>query len=182
MTPLPPSTWTPVLIVPLILFAIYRRFRRNFGRQPMRPGRMKTRIAVLAVVGVLILFPALLSPRLAAGAVVGLLGGAALAIAGLRLTRFETDSEGRRWYTPHGYIGIAISLVLLGRLIYRFLVIYPALHASAGPGRGAFPLAGYQRSPLTLALLAAVIAYYVVYLIGVLRAPNWSRTQPTIPP
>ena len=182
MTPLPPSAYTPVLIVPLILFAIYRRFRRNFGRQPLRPARMKTRIAILAGVGALILLPALISPRLAAGAVAGLFGGVALAMAGLRLTRFETDSDGRRWYTPHGYIGIAISLVLLGRLIYRFLVVYPALHASANPGSGAFPLAGYQRSPLTLALLAAVISYYVVYLIGVLRTSNRPGTQPTIAP
>ncbi|MGA8277870.1 MAG: DUF1453 domain-containing protein [Rhodanobacteraceae bacterium] len=174
-----PTAHAPILVVPLILFAIYRRVRRNFGRQPVRPGRMKTRIVLFAVIGLLVLLPAFLSPRLAGAAAIGLLAGAFLAVAGLHLTHFETDPDGHRWYTPHGYIGVAISLVLLGRLLYRFLVIYPTLQAGARAG-GAYPIAAYQRSPLTLALLAAVVAYYVVYLVGVLLRSARTSTSPTI--
>jgi len=41
----------PLLFAALVVFAVYRRFRRSFGRQPLRPGRMSVRIALLAVVG-----------------------------------------------------------------------------------------------------------------------------------
>ena len=35
----------------LLLFLIYRRFRRNFGQQPLRPARMRVRLGLLLVVG-----------------------------------------------------------------------------------------------------------------------------------
>lgn len=34
----------PFLAAPLVLFVIYRRFRRSFGQQPLRPLRMQVRI------------------------------------------------------------------------------------------------------------------------------------------
>ncbi len=100
----------------------------------------------------------------------GLAGGVALALPGLKLTRFETTPQGR-FYTPHGGIGLALSALLIGRLAYRFVVIWPELQAAHGAG--ADPFASFQRSPLTLAMFALLIGYYVVYNAGVLiRSAN----------
>jgi hypothetical protein len=41
----------PFLVSALVVFAIYRRFRRSFGRQLLRPRRMTVRIVLLGVVG-----------------------------------------------------------------------------------------------------------------------------------
>ena len=43
----------------------------------------------------------------------------ALGILGLRLTRFETTGEGML-YTPSAHLGIALSTLLVGRIVYRF--------------------------------------------------------------
>ena len=49
----------------------------------------------------------------------GILLGAILGIFGLRLTKFETTDEGH-FYIPNVYIGSALSLLLVGRIIYHF--------------------------------------------------------------
>src|SRR5258708_23904121 len=41
----------PFLFAALIVFAIYRRFRRSFGRQLLRPGRLIFRIVLIAAGG-----------------------------------------------------------------------------------------------------------------------------------
>jgi len=57
--------------------------------------------------------------------------------------------------------------LLLSRIAYRFLVVYPAAHAAAQADRN--PFAAYQKSPLTLAILGVVIGYYLLYYAGVLN-------------
>jgi cytochrome b561 len=114
------------------------------------------------------------SPELLEGLIGGLLCGAALAYLGLRHTRFEVTTEGR-FYTPHTYIGLAVMLLFLGRLAYRFLYL------SIGTG-GTFAAdpsaaAAYQRSPLTLGVFGVLVGYYVLYYAGILL-----RTRASAPP
>ena len=45
--------WGSALTAALVLFIIYRRFRRNFGRQQLRPKRMIVRMTIFAIIGVL---------------------------------------------------------------------------------------------------------------------------------
>jgi cytochrome b561 len=156
----------PAAIAMLVAFALYRRFRRLFGRQPVQPKRMKLRVGFLLLLGAFLLLRGFLHPQVALAMAGGAVLGAALAWLGLRLTLFDATAEGN-FYTPHSGIGIAISLLLLGRLAYRFIIVYPQLqdaHAASGD-----PFAGLQSNPLTAATFALVIAYYAVYLIGVLR-------------
>lgn len=159
-----PSRITPFLFGALIAFTIYRRVRRNIGRQQLEPGRLKTRIAMFAVIGSLILLTSLRDAALVGAMAAGLAGGAALAGFGLRHTRFEATAEGR-WYTPHTYIGAFVSALFLGRIAYRFIVLYSTSHAMAA---GSDPFAGYQKSPLTLAIFGVLVGYYVAYYAGVL--------------
>lgn len=151
----------------LVVAALYvRRMRRLFGRQRVQPARMKFRIAFLLVAGALLALRGMVHLDQAAAAMaVGLAGGIALALLGLKLTRFESTSEGS-FYTPHSGIGLALSALLIGRLLYRFVVIFPQLQAAHGAG--ADPFSSFQRSPLTLAMFGLLIGYYVAYYAGVL--------------
>lgn len=160
-----PKLITPILIVALVAWTMYRRVRRTIGRQAVSPVRMQWRIGILGLVGAMFLFTSLRDMNLLGAMAAGLAGGAALAWFGLRHTKFEATAEGH-FYTPHTYIGLAVSALLLGRIAYRFLAVYPAMHAAAQTD--ANPFAAYQKSPLTLAIFGVLVGYYVAYYIGVL--------------
>lgn len=157
----------PAALALLVVAALYyRRMRRLFGRQPVQPARMKFRIVFLLIVGALLLSRGIAHAHDAAAVMAAGLGtGVALALLGLKLTRFETTPQGR-FYTPHGGIGLALSALLLGRLAYRFVVLWPQLQAAHGAG--ADPFSSFQYSPLTLGLFALLIGYYVAYYAGIL--------------
>jgi hypothetical protein len=163
-------------IAALVAFALYRRFRRLFGRQALQPARLKTRVVVLAIVAGLFALRGLHSPNIAAAMLGGGALGAALAYFGIRLTRFEVTPTGI-FYTPSGYIGIVLSALLLSRLAYRFVVLYPSFQAAnAQTGN---PFAMYQSSPLTVALLGIVIGYYMAYCVGlILRGASLREERP----
>src|SRR6185437_2704735 len=165
-----PQALSLAVSLPLIVLLYYRRFRRSFGRQPVQPARMITRVVILCVIGALLLAGSAAKPMLFAADAGGLIAGIALGLWGLRLTRFEREPDGVH-YIPHSWFGIAIAALLLGRLAYRFTVLWPAMQA-AQAGAQAPP---YPRSPLTLALFGLLVGYYACYYIGVLRV---ARKQP----
>jgi hypothetical protein len=156
---------TAVLTGALVLWVLYRRVRRNIGRQPVTPVRMQFRMGVLVVVGLLLAIPAARDVNLLAGLLAGTVGGVALGWFGLRHTRFERTDQGV-FYTPHTYIGLAVSALLLSRLVYRFFIVYPTMQAASQADQN--PFAAFQRSPLTLAIFGVLIGYYVFYYAGVL--------------
>lgn len=166
----------PILMGALVLFAIYRRVRRNIGRQRVSAGRMQFRIGLLCVVGALIAFAATRDMNLLGALLAGVAIGAALGWLGLRMTKFETTAQGS-FYTPHTYIGLIVSALLLGRIAYRFLAVYPSMHAAAQSNQN--PFAAYQRSPLTLAIFGVVVGYYILYYIGVLQTSRRLSSNPT---
>lgn len=154
----------PILIAALIGLRVYMRMRRSFGRQRVQPRRMTVRIAIFAILSVLLVI-------LTRGNVVmlaALLGGggcgAALGHLGLRHTRFESTPEGR-FYTPHTYIGVTLTVLFLARIAYDFLVVYHGAPPSPEDGQAGLP----PESPLTLAVSGAFIAYYLTYYVGILR-------------
>ena len=164
---------TFILVTAFVLWAIYRRVRRNIGRQPVTATRMQVRIVILA--GVLLLFAAraVHSAELGGALLAGLVAGAALGYVGLRHTKFETTPEGS-FYTPHTYIGVSVSALLIARIVYRLVVdVYPAAHAAVQAN--ADPFASYQKSPLTLAIFGVVVGYYVLYYMGILTKSRDAR-------
>jgi hypothetical protein len=160
----------------LIIFVLYRRFRRLFGRQPLQPTRIKVRIAVLSLLTLLLVVRSFHFTNIAAAGFVGFAAGLALAYVGLRLTRFDI-MPGGIFYTPNGYIGAVLSVLLLSRIAYRFQVLYPAMQAAEA--NDASPFAAFQRSPLTFALFGIVIGYYLAYCVGLLMRSAALRAQPT---
>jgi hypothetical protein len=149
----------------LVLLALYRRFRRLFGRQLLRPARMRVRVGILSVVGLALAARALHSPALAMAGLAGLAAGASFGYVGLRLTRLDVMPAGV-FYTPNGYLGAIVSALLLGRLVYRFQILYPGVEAARAASGN--PFAGMQGSPLTTALFGVVIGYYIAYYAGLL--------------
>lgn len=155
--------WVFALIIPL---ALYRRFRRTFGRQLLRPRRMIVRIAIF------LLLAAALALRMQNDALQELGGGlvgAALALWGASRTRFATV-DAQRYYIPHTHTGIAVSLLFVGRLVYRLTQSSGVLVAAGGAGGTAAstePLAAVQ-GPLTVGIFFVLIGYYVCYYSWVL--------------
>jgi hypothetical protein len=174
-----PKLITPILIGALVVWGIARRLRRTFGRQPVQPVRIWLRIAILTVVGGLIIATSVTrGVEMLEAVVVGLACGLALAYLGLRHTRFEVTAEGR-FYTPHTYIGLAVTLLLVGRLAYRFLYLSNGANGmfAADPGAAA----AYQRSPLTVGIFAVLVGYYVLFYAGVLLKTRAAALPPASP-
>lgn len=154
-------------IAALVMFAIYRRVRRNFGRQPIRPKRTWARVAIFVVLTLVVALSTVRDVRVGEGLLGGLLGGAALGLLGLRLTRFDISGQ-RDFYTPDPWLGLALTALLLGRLIYRFMVMYPAMQSAIQEAQSGAAFGQIQRSPLTLALFGLLFGYYICYFAGIL--------------
>lgn len=155
-----------IFMIAVVCFAIYRRVRRNIGRQPYQPNRMRVRMAIFGVVGAIALLFSFRNIDVVGAMVAGLVGGAALGIFGVRHTKFETTPQGQ-FYTPHTYIGLFVTLLLLGRIAYRFIFVLPTMQAAAQVN--ANPYASFQKSPLTMAIFGIVIGYYIAYYAAVIR-------------
>jgi hypothetical protein len=161
----------PFLIAALAVFIIYRRLRRSFGQQQLRPVRMQVRIVVLLIVGCLLLPAAWRSTEFLSAVLAGVAAGVALALWGAARTRFLKIDQ-QLYYVPHTYTGIAVSLLFLGRFVYRFVQVYTGTQAVNAAGldsaNPAFASASMLRSPLTVGLFFVVAGYYVCYYSVVL--------------
>jgi hypothetical protein len=155
------------VLVPLVAWRIYKRIRRNIGRQRSRLWRHWAGTVLCPLLLALIALGAMRSVDAELALAGGIIAGVALAAWGLRLTRFEREGGGF-FYTPNPYLGVGLSLLLVGRIVYRFFELYQ-LHGhfdAAAPDLG--------RSPLTLAMVGLVFGYYAIYSLGLLR---WRRRE-----
>jgi hypothetical protein len=151
--------FTTVLIIGVIAWSIYRRVRRNIGRQPLHPRRAIKSIIILCAISAVIVYTSLQNTNLLLGFSGGLLPGTLLGFAGLRLTRFETTDEGH-FYTPNTHIGIVLSILFVGRISYKFI-------ASGNAATAQNTTMPFQ-SPLTLFIFGLTVGYYIVYQTGIL--------------
>lgn len=157
-----PATLGLLVLIPILAWRAYARFRRMVGRQ--RLSRVRPWIT-------LVLFPALVLLLATASwgdaqrllwLPIGVAAGAALGVFGLRHTRFEPTPRGL-YYTPNAHLGIALSLLFAVRILYRLVEVY-LIHPGAP---GAAP--DFVRSPLTLAVFGLLAGYYIAYAIGLVR-------------
>jgi hypothetical protein len=158
-----PDNLVPTVLIFLVGWRVYGRFRRNIGPQLLKRRRMMVRIGIYAVLSLVLgVFSLVVVPRLAV--VGGLLGGLALGVPlglyGLHLTRFETRAEGH-FYTPNPYMGVGLSLLLAVRVGYRLVVF-------SGMADQTRPHPQLMQSPLTLFFFGLLAGYYMAYFSGVL--------------
>jgi hypothetical protein len=161
-----PKIIPPLLMGAFVIWAIYRRMRRTFGRQKVSEKRMWVRIGIFSFIGGIYLIASLRHTPLLGALLGGLVCGAALGYLGLRHTQFEVTPEGD-FYTPHTYIGLTVTALFLGRILYRFMALNVGAQNAAPADQN--PFAGYQSSPLTTAIFGVLVGYYLLYYLGVLR-------------
>jgi hypothetical protein len=163
--PLNPSLLVPIGVSALVLWRFYSRVRRMIGRQHLSNVRPWITVSIFPLILVLFAATAISQPAslLALGG--GTVIGVCLGIYGLRVTKFENTPQGL-FYTPSAHLGIALSLLLVGRILYRLVLVYSSTAVPAGP-----PV-NYATTPLTLLIFGTLAGYYVTYAIGLLR---WHR-------
>jgi len=155
-------------VVALIAWRVYSRIRRVIGRQRMSVKRAWIRIVLFPLVVALLAFSAFTHPEALGYLACGIAIGLALAVLGLRLTKYEVTGEGL-FYTPSAHLGIALSTLLIARIAYRF-----AVYGLPGAG-GAAPPPASTLTPLTLLLVGTLAGYYWTYAVGLLRWAARSR-------
>jgi hypothetical protein len=171
-----PSTIVLLALLPLVAWRIYMRFRRMIGRQRLSRVRPWITLAIFSTVLVLLAYAARAHAERLGWLAAGLAAGGLLAAYGLRLTRFEPTPQGL-FYTPNAYLGIALSLLFFGRLVYRVTEVY-AISTAASPTPSSF-----ASSPLTLATFGLIAGYYVTYAAGLMLWRNRElRVQPQAEP
>ena len=153
-------------VTAIVAFGVYRRVRRNIGRQTLTATRQYLRMTIFTVLCVVLAFIQPLHPAGVAYIASGLIVGAIVGWFALRHTGFEATPQGY-FYTPHLYIGIAVTALFIGRLLYRMVLLYDTA-SKAAPGMRPAP----DYNPLTLGILFLTASYYIVYCTGLLR---WLR-------
>jgi hypothetical protein len=157
------TTLTLVALIPLLVWRVVARVRRQIGRQ--RLSRVRPWIT-LTVFPLLLLWlgtaAATAGPGRLAWLLAGMVVGAALGRIGWRRTRLEVTPRGL-YYTPNLHLGIVVSLLFVGRVVYRLAELY-------GTPADAVPAFASSRS--TLAVFGLLAAYYVVFAIGLV---GWRR-------
>ena len=145
----------------VVAWRLYGRTRKLLQRQLFHPRRSRFNVIFFPSLVVVLLVTSYRSPLAVAAEIAGVLIGVGLAVYGLRLTKVEETSEGL-YYTPNAHIGIALSVLLAGRLAYRFYQLY-------GPAAASAPPADFTRSPLTLLIFGTLAGYYAWYASGLMR-------------
>lgn len=171
----PSTLLVPAGVAALIGWRLYSRVRRMVGRQRLSNVRPWLTVCLFPLLIVLLLVGTLAHPPAALGLVAGLGIGVALGFYGLRLTKFEQTPLGF-FYTPNAHLGIALSLLFIGRLLYRAVHLYAATGAVHG---GAM---AFGRSPLTLVIFGTLAGYYVTYAAGLLRRRRQVESSPIAGP
>lgn len=158
-----------LVVLPILAWIVWRRISRSFGRQPIRRKQMIVRIAVFSFIGCMLALSGLHKIELAEGLFGGVLIGGSVGLLGLRLTRFETDPVKGDCYVPNPWIGAALTVLLLGRLAWRLMVLLPLMrHSPAVAGADAMQSGSFTSSPLTMLVVGLLVGYYIVYCSGLL--------------
>ena len=156
------STITLLVLLPLIAWRVYSRFRRMVGRQRLSRIRPWVTLVIFPLLIGLLCFAAHAHVERLWWLAGGLGIGSLLGIYGLRKTRFEPTKKGL-FYTPNAHLGITLSLLFVGRVIYRLVEVY-AVTPDMPHGMDDF-----ARSSLTLAVFGLLAGYYISFAIGLVR-------------
>jgi hypothetical protein len=96
-------------------------------------------------------------------AVIGMAVGGVLALLGLMFTRWESRPEGL-FYTPSRWLACIIVFAIAARILYTW---WHATHHANGGGAAQHWVSDASGTQISLAIAAGLIAYYLLYSIGV---------------
>jgi hypothetical protein len=96
-------------------------------------------------------------------ALIGMAFGGILGLVGLAMTRWESQPEGL-FYTPSRWLALLVTLAIAARFVYGW---WRATHSGSPPSGDQHWLNAASGTQLSVAVAAGLIAYYLVYSIGV---------------
>ena len=152
----------------LLLLSPALRYRAGTARRQARGWVATINFTGLSISTALFLTGAGLTsiwvPRAFTYSVLGLLGGVALGLVGLRLSRWESAPHSLH-YTPNRWLVLGVTSIVTARLFYGFWRAWHTWRESPGDTSWlvAFGIAG------SMAAGAVVLGYYLAYWIGVRR-------------
>jgi hypothetical protein len=157
--------FAPVVLMPVSLVL---RYRAGVARRQARGWVTAINLGALALSTALFLTGAAVTslwvPHAFSYSLVGFLGGFALGIIGLWISRFERGPQALH-YTPNRWLVLAVTLLVTARVLYGFWRGYHTLRYGAGdtPWTSAFGVAG------SMSAGAVVLGYYLSYWMGLRR-------------
>jgi hypothetical protein len=163
-------------LVPLMAWRMYARIRRMIGRQRLSRIRPWVTLLIFPLLLGLLVLAARAHPDRLWFLGIGVAAGGALALFGLKKTRFERTPEGL-FYTPNAHLGIGLSLLLIGRVIYRLVDVFVFGHVPPPTEPNDFAI-----TPLTLGVVGLLAGYYIVYAAGLVRSRSALLRQPVVKP
>lgn len=169
-----------LIIVLLVLFAVYRRIRRNIGAQILSPGRLRSRAVIFIVIGLLLLIATFAHPIAYISDGVGLILGLVLAYFAIKTTQFEQRDRG--WvYRPNGWIGGIVIGLFFARLIYRLYDVLQMTNAQGSLTHGAssaqMQTSLYIGDPWTAGIIFILFSYYPCYFLFLAQKARHLQVQ-----
>jgi hypothetical protein len=151
-----------LILIPLIAWRIYVRIRRAVGRQRLSKYRVWITMGIYTLILVAIGLGTRAHPERLGWMVVGLALGIPLGVFSLKKTKFEPTPEGL-FYTPNAHLGIILSMLFVGRILYRIFAAYlVATSKPQDPG-------DFMGSAATVAIFGLLAGYYITYAVGLAR-------------
>jgi hypothetical protein len=161
LSPMNLTTLALLVLTPLLVWRVYSRLKTQMGRQRSIVSRHWTGVLVFTAMIAVPASELVDRPLPLAALAAGTLAGIAYAVWGLRLTRFETTSEGY-FFTPNARLGVVVAMLLAARVLYIGVEMY----ANQGSG---VPIPRFTDSPLTMLIVGITAGYFATYSAALLR-------------
>jgi hypothetical protein len=158
----------PLIILALLVFVFLAvRYRAGTARRQARRWVASLNVWVTSFSALFFLsFTLLLSFWVGSAfrfALIGMAFGGILGLVGLAMTRWESQPEGL-FYTPSRWLALLVTLAIAARFVYGW---WRATHSGSPPSGDQHWLIAASGTQLSVAVAAGLIAYYLVYSIGV---------------
>ena len=158
----------PVVLVPVSLVL---RYRAGTARRQARGWIAILNLIGLAISTLLFLMGAAIAniwvPFALEYSLLGLLGGFALGIVGLWLSRWEHGPEALH-YTPNRWLVLAVTLLVTARILFGLWRSWHSWHLASQAGTDPSLVASFGVAG-SLAAGAVVLGYYLSYWLGIRR-------------
>jgi hypothetical protein len=160
----------------VVLLSLALRYRAGTARRQARRWVASLNVWMTSFSAVLFLaFTFLVSFWLGSAfrfALIGMGSGGIVGFLGLAMTRWESRPEGL-FYTPSRWLALMVTLAIAARFVYGW---WHATHSGNGAPGDQHWLITASGTQLSLAVAAGLIAYYLVYSVGVrLRMERWDE-------
>ncbi len=158
----------PVILVPVSLVI---RYRAGTARRQARGWIAVINLIGLVISTLLFLMGAAIAniwvPDTVRYSLLGLLGGFALGIVGLWLSRWERGPDSLH-YTPNRWLVLAVTLLVTARILFGLWRSWHSWHLASRTGADASLVASFGVAG-SLAAGAVVLGYYLSYWLGIRR-------------